>query len=80
MKDTQVVRCPNCGSKAKRHSRVSFLPVRDRYPKNQINQIECQECDYLMVICSLSGNVLEAYAPGISSQNIYTKLKRLCQI
>lgn len=80
MKKSQVVRCPNCGSPAKRHSSLSFLPVYKQYSDRQIIQIECQTCDYLMVVCSLTGNVLEAYAPGISTQNISSKLNRLCQI
>ncbi len=56
MRITQTVRCPNCGSHAKR----SYLT------NNQIIQTSCSTCDYLMVNCSRTGKVFEAYAPGIA--------------
>jgi ribosomal protein S27E len=55
MKIVQVIRCPNCGSKAERHHLLS----------SQLTQIECPICDYLMVTCDRTGGVIEAYAPGI---------------
>ncbi|NJL83276.1 MAG: replication restart DNA helicase PriA [Chloroflexaceae bacterium] len=55
MKVLQTVRCPNCGSHAERH----YLVV------HQLIQTACPSCDYLMV-CSQTGNVVEAYAPGMS--------------
>jgi predicted RNA-binding Zn-ribbon protein involved in translation (DUF1610 family) len=54
--NTQIVRCPNCGKFAERQ----YLA------KQQLTQTECPSCDYLMVTCSHSGRVVEAYAPGIS--------------
>ncbi len=55
MKSTtqQAIRCPNCGSPA------------ERYFHNKIVQTQCENCDYLMITCSETGNVVEAYAPGI---------------
>lgn len=51
----QVIRCPNCGSFAERH----YLT------EQQFTQTQCSSCDYLMVTCSHSGRVIEAYAPGL---------------
>ena len=55
MQTRQIVRCPNCGSHAERN----FLA-------NHITQTQCAVCDYLMVNCSRTGKVVEAYAPGIA--------------
>ncbi len=55
MRVTQKVHCPNCGSQAERHY---FL-------NTQIVQTQCSVCDYLMINCSKTGKVVEAYAPGI---------------
>lgn len=59
-KTVQTVRCPTCGSLAER----SFL--RNNIASNGECSIQtaCPSCDYLMVITSLTGKVLEAYAPG----------------
>lgn len=47
--------CPNCGSpSAERHLLAS-----------QLSRTQCQECDYLLVVCQLTNRVVEAYAPGI---------------
>jgi ribosomal protein S27AE len=51
----QNVRCPNCGSFAERHHLES----------NQLIRTQCSNCDYLMITCSKTGRVIEAYAPGI---------------
>ncbi len=51
----QIVCCPNCGSSAERHYVSS----------SQIIRTQCPSCDYLMIVCSLTNNVIEAYAPGI---------------
>jgi hypothetical protein len=32
----------------------------------QVIETSCPVCDYLLVSCSRTGNVLEAYAPGLS--------------
>ncbi|MGF1492896.1 MAG: pyruvate formate lyase-activating protein [Microcoleaceae cyanobacterium] len=52
----QTIRCPNCGALA------------ERWHYDQTTQTECSVCDYLMVTCAETGNVLEAYAPGTSAQ------------
>jgi len=51
----QQIYCPNCGSHAERH----YLP------KTTLVRVQCAHCDYLMVSCTSTGSVLEAYAPGI---------------
>lgn len=48
--------CPNCGKEATR---------RYFYQSNLI-ETACESCDYLLVSCEETGNVIEAYAPGIS--------------
>lgn len=55
MRIKQKIYCPNCGNNAQ----------RDYFTRNKIVQTSCPTCDYLMVNCSLTGRVLEAYAPGI---------------
>lgn len=62
----QKVRCPNCGSSAQRRYFHSEETTHRSCPGNQFIQTECLACDYLMVMCSLNGNVVEAYAPGTS--------------
>ena len=54
MQITQTIRCPNCGSHAERHHLVDPQQTRT----------ECPACDYLMITCSRTGSVVEAYAPG----------------
>jgi uncharacterized Zn finger protein len=55
-KKREIIYCPNCGNHAERE-----------YFKNQtIIQTSCPSCDYFMVNCSLTGKVVEAYAPGIA--------------
>jgi ribosomal protein L32 len=49
------VRCPNCGSYAERHHLTS----------RQLIRTQCASCDYLMITCSATGKVIEAYAPGL---------------
>ncbi len=61
MKITQKIRCPNCGDYAHRH----YLTI------HQITETSCYNCDYLMVKCSKTGNVVEAYAPGLSCNPKY---------
>jgi hypothetical protein len=55
MQIVQQVCCPNCGSKAERHY------ISD----SQITRTQCPTCDYLMISCTRTGRVIEAYAPGI---------------
>ncbi|MEM6599083.1 MAG: replication restart DNA helicase PriA [Cyanobacteria bacterium P01_C01_bin.69] len=60
VKTTQTVHCPTCGSFAERRL------LRDRQTTNGEYSIQtaCPACDYFMVVSSLTGKVLEAYAPG----------------
>lgn len=60
MTTIQTVRCPNCGSLAKRDRLVSLSQIKT----------ECHECDYLMITCSLTGKVVEAHAPGLLPSKI----------
>ncbi|HEY9617021.1 MAG TPA: replication restart DNA helicase PriA [Microcoleaceae cyanobacterium] len=53
--------CPNCGSGAERY----------HFHKDRSIRTQCPACDYLMVTCSTTGKVIEAYAPGISSGSRY---------
>ena len=54
----QAIRCPNCGNHAERYHLTS---------RHQVHT-QCPFCDYLMMTCSRTGNVVEAYAPGISER------------
>ena len=56
MNTVQKVHCPNCGSDAERHY------ISD----SQLTRTQCPSCDYLMITCTVTGKVIEAYAPGIS--------------
>ena len=52
---SHIVNCPNCGGHATR-----------RYLSEQsLVRTQCPHCDYLMITCSKTGNVVEAYAPGL---------------
>ncbi len=55
MQKMQKIRCPNCGSEGERHYSEH----------NHLTSTQCPICDYLMVNCTLTGKVIEAYAPGI---------------
>jgi hypothetical protein len=80
MQTTQIVRCPNCGSEAERHYFTSPDPTYTKCQEHQVTQTECPVCDYLMVMCSLTGNVIEAYAPGKSVQSISRTFERFRNI
>ena len=58
MQTMQTIRCPNCGSVAERHYLFA----------NHATRTQCPTCDYLMITCSRTGNVIEAYAPGIPAR------------
>ena len=55
MQTIQTIRCPNCGSYAERF----------HISTGQLIRTQCRSCDYLMITCSQTGKVIEAYAPGI---------------
>jgi hypothetical protein len=55
MQRIQRICCPNCGSGAERH----HLDLQE------LTRTQCPTCDYLMIACSRTGRVIEAYAPGL---------------
>ena len=55
--------CPNCGDRAERYD----------CSDSNIIRTSCSHCDYLMVQCSRTGKVIEAYAPGMAG---YSPLSR----
>lgn len=55
MNIVQKIYCPNCGSGAERH----YISDSD------LTRTQCHSCDYLMICCTKTGRVIEAYAPGI---------------
>ncbi|WP_225880424.1 replication restart DNA helicase PriA [Anabaenopsis elenkinii] len=66
MNTFQKIHCPNCGSDAERHY------INDSH----LTRTQCPTCDYLMISCTLTGKVIEAYAPGISvAKQLSAKLR-----
>jgi hypothetical protein len=65
---TQKICCPNCGSRA----------ADRRWLETAQTVTECPDCDYLLISCSLTANVLEAYFPG-QSQSRITATQRVAQ-
>ena len=63
-----VVRCPNCGELATRESFNKLLSDHVKCGEKTVTKTECSYCDYLMIMGSYDGKVLEAYSPGISFQ------------
>ncbi len=61
----QNVHCPNCGSWSERFHFPLLAQVKT----------ECRTCDYLMVMCSRTGRVIESQAPGINSESLSLKQK-----
>jgi DNA-directed RNA polymerase subunit RPC12/RpoP len=55
MQIVQKIRCSNCGSEGERY----YLS------DSQLTRTQCPTCDYLMISCTRTGKVIEAYAPGI---------------
>ncbi len=58
MQTIQNICCPNCGSGAERHYIFA----------SEITRTQCPTCDYLMISCTRTGRVIEAYAPGIHAK------------
>jgi hypothetical protein len=54
----ESIRCPNCGAIAERHHLSYLAQVKT----------QCESCDYLLVMCTRSGHVLESYAPGLPAE------------
>ena len=63
MLQKQVIPCPNCGQNAIR-TQKSDSDSGGHCRSGRVTSIECPTCDYLMVSCSLTGEVVEAYAPS----------------
>jgi ribosomal protein S27AE len=53
----QTIHCPNCGSHAEYYHSTA----------DRIIRTSCPKCDYLMIKCSETSRVIEAYAPGIKA-------------
>ncbi len=63
-----TIPCPNCGGKANRRYFISNEATYHRCQADRIIQTECPECDYLLVMCSLNGSVIEAYPSSSSAK------------
>ena len=63
MLQKQNVPCPNCGQNAIRTEKIDSY-VEDRCRTGHILSVECPTCDYLMVSCALTREVIESYAPS----------------
>ncbi len=66
MSHIEKVRCPNCGSVGERHHILESRVVRT----------QCAVCDYLLVTCGITGQVIEAYAPGLSVSGMDRRSQR----
>ena len=64
----QAIPCPNCGNVANRRHFTSNKPFYHPCQGDRIIQTECPVCDYLMVMCSLNGRVIEAHSSCTSPQ------------
>ncbi len=60
MQAYQIVHCPNCGGLAERH----------HCQEQRLTRLQCSLCDYLLVTCTQSGRVIEAYAPGLYTYQV----------
>ena len=65
---TQKICCPNCGSR----------DADRRWLETAQTVTECLDCDYLLISCSLTANVLEAYFPG-QSRSLTRSVGRVAQ-
>ncbi len=55
MRAIKQVRCPNCGTMAE----------REHLPAYKSTTTACPACEYFLMSCVLTGNVLECSSPGI---------------
>ena len=74
MQEKQMVRCPNCGKLARRERFNKLLSGYMNSSGKAVTKTECKHCDYLMIMGSDDGKVLEAYAPGISFKRMTSAL------
>ena len=66
MNHTYAVRCSDCGSLALRSHLTSPSGVANRSSEIQTIKTECPSCDYLLVTCFASGNVIDAHSSTTS--------------
>lgn len=59
MNRIENIRCSNCGNPAERH-----------HLEKSLLRTQCAYCDYLMITCGKTGRVIEAYAPGLSLEQL----------
>ena len=64
----RTIPCPNCGGTANRRYFTSHEAIYNSCQGNYIIQTECPVCDYLLVMCSLNGSVIEAYPSSTSAK------------
>ncbi|MGD1858049.1 MAG: hypothetical protein ACFB2W_27750 [Leptolyngbyaceae cyanobacterium] len=64
----QQVRCPHCGAIADRYfldlDQFSHQIAQKCAADDCVTRTVCDHCDYLMVLCTKSDAVLEAYMAG----------------
>ena len=68
MNQTYTVRCSDCGSLALRTLLIDTVNKFNscRCPGNQTVKTECPNCDYLLIICSANGKVVDAHSSSTS--------------
>jgi len=66
MNHTYNVRCPDCGGLALRSHLINTVKCVNSCPENQTIKTECPSCDYLLIICSANGNVIDAHSSSTS--------------
>lgn len=66
MNHTYTVRCSDCGSLAIRSHLINVLGANNHSSKSHAIKTECPSCDYLLIICSASGNVIDAHSSTAS--------------
>ena len=74
MDQTYTVPCSNCGAQAIRKHFSNQVTKYTFCPENRIIQTECPNCDSLLIMCALNGNVVEAY---VSSTSVFTREQTL---
>lgn len=63
----ELIRCSNCGCHAERHHLALAGHLRT----------ECDTCDYLLILDTKSGQVVEFQAPGTDVDYLHMRKKRL---
>lgn len=57
--------CPNCGSE---HGERHYI--------DNLTRTQCVACDYLLITDAKTGEVVEAYAPGLYMHQLTTSCSR----